>query len=62
MKTKENLFYKNDNLNGLSQCYGCKQKGIWNVCWSSTMWIYKKDNHQYCDKCKEEIEKEWKNE
>ena len=26
MKTKENLFYQNDNLNGQSQCYGCKQK------------------------------------
>ncbi len=24
------------------------------------MWIYKKDGHHYCDKCKEEIEKEYK--
>lgn len=54
----KDLFYKDDSLNGESQCYGCKQKGIWNVSWSCMMWIYKKDKHHYCDDCKKEIEKE----
>lgn len=57
MTSKESLFYQNDNLNGQSQCYGCKQKGIWNVSWSCMMWTSRIDGHQYCDKCKEQLEK-----
>lgn len=52
----KNNFYQDNSLNGLSQCYLCKQKGIFNVCWASFMWISKENGHHYCDKCKNEIE------
>ena len=61
MTNKNNLFYQDKNLNGQSQCYGCKQKGIWNVSWSCMMWISKENGQHYCDKCKKEIENEQNN-
>ena len=53
MEDKE-LFYKDHDLNGQSQCYGCKQRDKWNVGWASMMWINKENEHFYCDECKEE--------
>jgi hypothetical protein len=59
MESKD-IFYKDEKLNGQSQCYRCKQKGKWNVSWSSWMWNSRLDkHHQYCDECKKELEQEY---
>ena len=48
-------FETNPNLNGQSQCFGCKQKGIWNVEWSCMMFICDVNGKHYCTKCSTEL-------
>ena len=51
-------FYQNNNLNGQSQCYGCRQNNVYNVNWSCMMYVSKINGHHYCEECAKKIETE----
>lgn len=51
----EKHFYRDISLNGQTQCFGCKQKDIYNVNWSCFMFISKVDGHYYCEDCAKKL-------
>lgn len=47
---------------GQSECFSCKQKGIYSLNWTSFLYKIKKDNftHLYCYECAKQLESEEK--
>lgn len=49
------LKIKRASGNGQAQCKGCKNKGIWNVCWCTFFYKVEGKDGVYCQACVNEM-------